>query len=69
MSLFDNSQDEAFKAAMHGAHLLLNAQLCAYNSIVCKKRGTRWHFISAAIYASLVVLETYQVYKHMKAMR
>ena len=69
MSLFNDNQDEAFKAAMHGAHLLLNAQLAAYNTIVYKKRGTPWHLISATIYASLVFLESIQVYRHVKCLR
>ena len=63
VSLFD-SGDEAFKAANHGAALVLALQMGVYNSIVYRKRGTGWHLFSAVVYSSLALLEVVQVYRH-----
>ena len=63
MSLFDTG-DEAFKLAIHGAALALNAEMAAYNYIVWRTRGTCWHLISALVYGSCAVLEVVQVQRH-----
>lgn len=66
MSLFDEHQDEGFKAACHGATLTLGALLCAYNTKVAQSaRGQGWHRFSAVTYALLCGLELIQIGRHL----
>jgi hypothetical protein len=64
VSLFD-CQDNAFKLSIHGAALVLNAEMAAYNLLVYRKRRGAWHLLSAAVYASFVVLEVIQISRHV----
>lgn len=64
MSLFD-PEDNTFKLAIHGATLVLVAEMSAYNAIVYRRRGTAWHLFSSLVYASLVLLESVQVARHV----
>ena len=63
MSLFDEG-DHYFKCGIHGAALILLAEMGIYNFIIWRKRRTKWHLLSATVYTAGTAFEFTQVYRH-----